>query len=287
MKMQKDGEEKLGSAHFALYKQENTAVSGLVKNKVAIPGFEDMVTDSTGTVYICGGNSDRYLTPGATGSVYFLEEIQAPFNYKQMTDDIIFRLSPVGVPSIISDQGDGRLIETADCYIYTLSVPNEKEDPNLKTLTVEKKVEGIFGNKGREFNFTLKLSDVPNGANIKWAKNGERQSDPTINTTMTIPFTMKHNDKIEVALPVGVSVTLTEENEEYAPTIRLGEETVNSNTTTFVFADSQSVTVTNRLDGIIATGILSSFGTALILFFTPMLPIGVILIGKRKRRHSA
>ncbi|MDD7516712.1 hypothetical protein [Ruminococcus flavefaciens] len=103
--MKTDGNESfimLDGAHFALYKQANTTISGLVKNKEPMSGFEDMVTVD-GIVDVCGGNSGRVINPGVNGSVYFLTEINTPFGYKKLSDDIIFRISPIGVPLLISD----------------------------------------------------------------------------------------------------------------------------------------------------------------------------------------
>ena len=113
----------LDSAHFALYKQTNTSIGGYEKNRDPLTGFEDMVTVN-GELYICGGDSGRSINPGSRGSVYFLTETQAPLNYTKLNDDIVFRISPIGVPSLISDSYQGQLVETEDSYIYTLSVPN-------------------------------------------------------------------------------------------------------------------------------------------------------------------
>ena len=127
----------LDNAHFALYKQTNTTIGGYEKNRDPLTGFEDMVTVD-GELYICGGDSGRSLNPGSRGSVYFLTETQAPLNYTKLNDDIVFRVSPIGVPSMISDSYQGHLVETDDSYIYTLSVPNEKKAPENKLLTIKK-----------------------------------------------------------------------------------------------------------------------------------------------------
>ena len=86
----------LDNAHFALYKQTNTTIGGYEKNRDPLTGFEDMVTDTNGELYICGGDSGRSINPGANGSNgLFLTEIQAPLNYTKLEDDIIFRVSPL------------------------------------------------------------------------------------------------------------------------------------------------------------------------------------------------
>lgn len=150
---------KLGAAHFALYKQQNTTISGYVKNKEPMPDFEDMVTDN-GEVDVCGGKSGRSINPGPNGTVFFLTETKAPFNYSKLEEDIVFRISAVGVPTLISDACNGSLVETEDSFIYTLSVPNTKKNDALSVLTIRKKVAGSFGNKDKRFSFNVSVDGV-------------------------------------------------------------------------------------------------------------------------------
>lgn len=91
---------KLGAAHFALYKQANTTISGYVKNREPMTGFEALATVN-GEVNVCGGNSGRVINPSEKGSVYFLTETEAPLNYHKLKEDIVFRISPLGVPTMI------------------------------------------------------------------------------------------------------------------------------------------------------------------------------------------
>ena len=274
---------KLGAAHFALYKQANTTISGYVKNRDPMTGFEDLATEN-GEVDICGGNSGRVINPGEKGSVYFLTETKAPFNYTKLDDDIVFRISAIGVPSLISDSYHGELYEAEDSYIYTLSVPNVKKNAALETLTIEKKVEGAFGNKDKAFGFTIAVDGAENEDGLIWAKNGEEQS-PMTKTGGT--FTLKHDDSVEIVLPVNVTVTVSEDNEEYKTTFRLDNEAAESVTSKeFTFTGSMKLVVTNTLDGEIATGISSSLPRAISLVFVPMLPIGMILYFKRKRKWA-
>ena len=279
-----DPELRLGSAHFALYKQSNTTISGYVKNKDPMTGFEDLVTVN-GEVDICGGNSGRVINPGAKGSVYFLTEKKAPFNYKPLENDIVFRISPLGVPSLISTDYDETIENMGDYYVYTISVPNEKKDTQLELLTIEKRVGGSFGDKSKEFEFTLTVTGAGEGDGFIWAKNGEQQLADMDRTGGT--FTMRHNDKIEIALPKGVEVTLTEDSGEYTVSMSLdGDGTVSGSTAEFSFTGSRTVVVTNTLNGVIPTGIASAAAKALMLTFLPAIPIGCILYSKRRRRRS-
>lgn len=278
-----DSSVKLGAAHFALYKQQNTTVSGYVKNKDPMTGFEDLVTVN-GEVDICGGKSGRSISPGAEGSVYFLTETQAPFNYKKLDEDIIFRISPIGVPSMISDAYNGTLVETDEGYIYTLSVPNKKKDKEIELLTVTKKVTGSFGNKSKEFSFKLVVSGAEEDEEFVWAKNGEEQT-PMSSTGGS--FTLKHNDKVEISLPKNVTVTLAEEESAYETTIKVGSgEAQETSRVSFLFEGSESIVVTNRLSGIIATGTASNASGAVAAVLLPILPIGGAIWFRRRRKHE-
>ena len=139
-----DQNNKLGAAHFALYKQTKNAIGGYTKNAYPMSGFEDIVTIN-GEATVCGGDSGRIIKPGPDGTVFYLTETQAPPNYSRMTKDIIFKLSPTGVPSLV-DAGDsrGKLVETADSYIYRLSVPNTKLRNGKALLSVTKTVIGVW-----------------------------------------------------------------------------------------------------------------------------------------------
>lgn len=278
-----DSDIKLGAAHFALYKQVPTTISGYVKNKDPMTGFEDMATEN-GEVNICGGNSGRSIDPGANGSVYFLTETKAPFNYTKLDDDIIFRISAMGVPSLISDSYHGLLVETEESYIYTLSVPNVKEDENLEFLTIEKKVGGAYGNRSKEFTFTVTVDGSDESEGYIWAKNGEEQ---TKMQKTGCKFTMKHNDRVEIALPKDVSVTVSEKNEHYASTFKLGDSDPQStDNVSFVFDGETHLLVTNTLDGAIATGIAGTLGRSLLLVILPTIPLGMVFCLKRRKRSA-
>ena len=273
----------LESAHFALYKQTNTSIGGLEKNRDPMTGFEDMVTEN-GVVYICGGNSGRTLNPGEKGSVFFLTETQAPINYTKLEDDILFRISPLGVPSIVSDSYSGQLIETEDSYIYTLSVPNERKNAEMRVLTVEKRVEGSGGEPDRDFNFTISISGAEEGdEGFEWYKNGSVQTAmPRTGTA----FTLKHGEKAEIALPKDVSVTISEESGEYIATFKLNDgepERLNSKSVTL--EDDASLLVTNTLDIVIPTGVNVSMLLCLLPVLGAAAFIIVMILKKRLNKY--
>ena len=275
-----DSEVKLSGAHFALYKQANRTISGYVKNKDPMTGFEDMKTVD-GEVEICGGNSGRVINPGAKGSVYFLTELVAPIKYTKLNEDVIFRISPLGVPSLISNAYNGSLVETDDSYIYTLSVPNV-QDRSSVLLTIEKHVNGSAGSRIKDFTFTLTVSGAAADAEYAWSKNDDPQTAPlTPNST----FTMRHGDKVMIGLPPGSNVTVSEENGEYDTTFKLSAASAEKvNTVSFTLTGPETLIVTNTLQGTVPTGITNTFAVSLMLAVMPLLPIGyVTYIRKRKK----
>lgn len=244
----------LDNAHFALYKQTNTAIGGYEKNRDPLTGFEDMVT-SNGELYICGGDSGRTLNPGSRGSVYFLTETQAPLNYTKLENDIVFRISPLGVPSLISDSYQGKLVETEDSYIYTLSVPNEKEAPGSKLLTVKKIVSGSAGDYNREFTFTLTVNSADPTDGFDWMKNTVTQNTQ-LHSGDT--FTLKHGDEVVIAVPAKVNLTVSEQSQEYTASFKLDDgQSQAVNTMTFSLTDDATLEVTNTLGMVVPTGVMN------------------------------
>jgi hypothetical protein len=213
-----------------------------------------MVT-SNGELYICGGNSGRTLNPGSRGSVYFLTETQAPLTYAKLDEDIIFRISPLGVPSLITDNYNGQLVETEDSYIYTLSVPNEKEAPGSKLLTVKKIVSGSAGDYSREFTFTLTVDSAEPTDGFEWMKNTVTQNTQ-LHSGDT--FTLKHGDEVVIAVPAEVDLTVSEQNQEYTASFKLDDgQSQAVNTMTFSLTDDATLEVTNTLGMVVPTGVMN------------------------------
>ena len=275
---------QLDSAHFALYKQANTTISGYVKNKDPMTGFEDMVTVN-GAVYICGGDSGRVINPGVNGAVYFLTETQAPFGYLTPgeDEDIVFRISPLGIPSMIS--GTGELEETEDGFVFTISAPNEEDTTVGNVLTIEKKVEGAFGNRAKEFTFTVTFSGGTGTEKFAWAKNGDKQDDmPYEGAT----FTLKHGDKATIVLPDGITATVTEDSGGYTSTFKLGDGVAQTcDYMVFPVSGNMTLTVTNRLDGVVPTGVFTHPARTALLVVIPLIVIAGVLLIKRKKTECA
>ena len=270
----------LDNAHFALYKQTNTAIGGYEKNRDPLTGFEDMVT-SNGELYICGGNSGRTLNPGSRGSVYFLTETQAPLNYTKLDEDIVFRISAIGVPSLISDSYNGQLIETEDSYIYTLSVPNVKKQQDYKLLTIRKTVSGDLGDPVKEFNFTFNVASADPTDVFEWTKNGVQQNT-SLHSVDT--FTMKHGDEVVIAVPADANLTISEDNLDYYTTFQLNDgEPQHKDMMAFELTDDATLEVVNKLDGIVPTGVMNNI---ILPILSAGLTMALVTFIMRKKRKS-
>ncbi len=286
--MKKDNQNAdlmLQGAHFSLYKQANTSISGYVKNKSPMTGFEDFSTNGEGEVVVTGEDSGRAMTPGEKGSVYFLTEISAPSGYAKLEDDIIFRLSPLGQPTLIQgvggDEDIDQIVELEDCYVYTLSVPNEKTAVNL---TVTKKVEGSLGDKSKEFTFTLTVADASEIDEYEWSKNGEEQAEKLKSGDT---FTLRHKDSVTIALPPGVDITIAEDNpasQGYEAKFKLGDEAATTgNSKTFQLTDDTSLIVTNTRGSIVPSGVIMKVFPVVAVGLIVVIVLGVLIFRSKRR----
>lgn len=259
-------------AHFALHKEINSAV-GLIKNKNPMSGYEDLVTDADGII----PKIDNTLPAGK----YYLVETTPPVGYEKLENDIVFTISDRGIVTMANTAQ--RELLTEENGEYTITVPNVRAVSNTQ-LTINKYIGGAFGDKGRDFTFTLSVDGADADTEFTWSKNGTAQST-ALKTGGT--FTMKHGDEVAISLPMGVDITITEDNGEYSTKFKLGDADAETTATkTFVLSEETTLVVTNSLDGVIATGIASTVSASMMLFLLPILPIGWILYGRRKRRAA-
>ena len=101
-------------------------------------------------------------------------------------------------------------------------------------------------------------------------------------------FTLRHGDVVTIMLPVGAEITVAEANEGYTTSFKLNNESpVTAAATTFEFTDDSELLVTNRLDGLITAGVISTVGRAITLIFVPATAIGVVLYTRRRKEEQA
>ncbi len=280
-----DSEELLTGAHFALYKQAKTTISGYVKNKDPMTGFEDLVTVN-GEVEVCGEQSGRVIRLGDTDSVYFLTETQAPPNYAKMDKDIMFKISPSGRPSLIENEYSGQLVETDDSFIYTLSVPNIEESDDIKVLSITKNVSGNMGDKTKDFEFTFVVPEGDSNTEYDWYVNGILQTDKIKSNEK---FSLSHGENVIIMVPAGTKVTISENSENYTSSFILDTETEaeKTNSKTFTVTDSTYLTVTNTLEAIIPTGIWNATKIMIISGLCLIIILITMIIRSRRLKKYA
>ena len=140
-------------------------------------------------------------------------------------------------------------------------------------LTVTKSVKGTFGNKTQDFTFTLTVQGAD--ASEEYTIKNQQGQSTTIRSGGT--FTLKDGETVTITLPKYVSITVTEDSQDYVATFQLGsgaEEKGNSKT--FELTGDNTLKVVNRRNVLIATGVDAHM--ALAAFFFVMALAGSALI---------
>ncbi|MCR4838186.1 MAG: hypothetical protein K5897_04550 [Eubacterium sp.] len=270
-----DGELQLPEAHFALYKGRVGGKGTIVKDYVPMTGYGDLVTGN-GII----SEINRELAAGT----YYLTETAPPEGYIGLSNDVVFEISSMGGIQLVSAPvGSGVQIvstETEETIKYTLMIPNVKVGAGDASLTITKTVTGSMGNKTKDFTFTFTKTGAAATDEFTWSKNGVEQTTKLLSGGT---FTMSHDDEVVITVPKDAEVTITEANEGYNTTFKLGDATAEEVATkTFTVSDDITLAVTNTLNAAIPTGVWMSFGTLLLL--GGLCLIGIFCITSRKRR---
>ena len=277
LKIDANSKKGISGAHFALYKGASTSDQQIVKDYFPMEGYEDLVSGDDGVI----PKIDKTLTAGT----YYLTEKTAPENYDALDKDIVFTISSLGTVTmndpeqaswLRTDNSDGKI----SCII---SAPNSKGE-TFAELTVTKKVTGLFVNKNKEFRFKLDIEGAAAADSFEWSKNGTSQSEPLSSGDT---FRLKHGDRVTITLPTDVNITVTEQNEDYDTTFKLGSaDAENTNSKTFKLSEGTTLAVTNEKNGILPTGAdVSDIVTVSLLVGT--IAYGAVILKLRKRRKSA
>ena len=270
--------EPLARAEFDLYRGTKQPDGSYLQNYYPLSGYEALVSGTDGVI----PKIDETLPAGR----YFLREKRAPNGYERFEDAVEFNISELGevelinVPrgvSLVSDTSqDGRVI-------VRIKAGNTRKDAQVADLTVMKKVEGVFGDRSRRFEFTL---EVENAADeyFTWTLNDVTQESISSGDK----FTLAHGDTAVFILPLECDVTITETENDHTVSMELdGTEQGNINSISFTFSAASELLVTNTRSGVLPTGISGTLCKALLLFAMPMIPIGLILYSKRKRKRTS
>lgn len=269
----------LPGAKFALYKGIVNG-TGYIKDYIPMEGYDTdvLISGENGVIPLI----DNTLPAGR----YYLTEKQAPQNFAGIGEDLVFDITAEGEVVLVSAPASVRLLtnnETEGLTKYCFKINNSRAaDPNAD-LTVTKIVTGSFGNKAKDFTFTLTVDGAGAEDTFAWSKCGESQTALQSGGT----FTMQHNDIVVISLPKDTEITLTEDNENYLTTFRFSDgEAEECASRQFVLTGPADLTVTNTRSGIIPTGIAGSAVVSVLLFIIPLLPITCILYNRKRRRYK-
>lgn len=183
----------------------------------------------------------------------------------------------------------------------TVEFTNTYSVPNLKSMTIKKVVTGAFGERTKEFNFSVKLENTTNPALLNGVEfTGVSDTDTKDN------FKLMHGQQVELKdIPIDTIITVTEKDANDYKTSATGHKNSikNSGERTFTYKveeeggvavlkslgeDSEgfngsAITVENNFDGTPDTGVLLDTLPYLILLAVAV--AGGVLVVARKRKH--
>ena len=186
----------------------------------------------------------------------------------------------------------GTLQQTSNTVDFT----NTYNVPNLKSMTIKKVVTGAFGERTKEFAFSVTMTN----------DKGLDTSGVTHSVTDLTNFKLRHGDSVTLGeIPIGTTITVTESNAKDYKTSATGHKNSikNSGERTFTYkvveeggvavlkslgTDSEgfegtAITVTNDFDGNPDTGVLLDTLPYLILLAVAV--AGGVLVVVRKHKH--
>ena len=267
----------LEGAHFALYKQKLAANGQLVKDFAPLEGYEDIVSLADGEL----PGINETLPKG----VYYLTEKQAPLTYVMLDEDLCFEIDDLGYIRKIS--GPGTLTHTEQQsgsmnVYYTINVENEQ----LITdgVLIRKIVEGDMANQYEDFVFTV--VQAPQGQTFVWKKNGvEQPTQIGIGDT----FTLRHGEYVQIFIPEGTLLRISEANDTYQTTWKLNGETLTADQSNTVgFSDVGVLEVTNTRTSVAPTGFrMPVTAFAVVLIFGIAFCIVLHVQKKRENREKS
>ena len=234
--------EKLAGKEFISYTESGTTNNNNIK-------YEDVdwkvEHDDEGNQYITASYVvDKIALPSNTIKRYTVQE---DTDKAQVTG---YTLSVAG-----NDQ-DVSLTKTENEKTVTIT---NTYTPNTTTVTVSKTVTGTLGDKTKEFNFTLNVTDTNNnavtGMQYQKGSNEELTEMKITADTSGFEFTLKDGESITFhKIPVGATVTVTEEdysNQKYTTIYQVDNEdrktgrtattTATTNGNTIAFTNSKEI----------------------------------------------
>ncbi len=179
-----------------------------------------------------------------------------------------------GVPDPLKTDLEDRDLTNLFSGTVTVRVTNVRKIVNV---TIEKKVTGNLGDHTKQFAFEVQ-SSLPMEAGANYTLSVDK---------LIATFSLAHNKKVTLRVPVGATLTITEILEESSgyetPDITVGGKAVEEG---YLVTDvnTQTITVTNRKDVVIDTGIVLDALPYVVLL--GIVAVGAILLLRRRRRRE-
>ena len=186
--------------------------------------------------------------------------------------------------------------------VTTVEFTNAYTTPKLPSMTIQKLVTGAFGERTKEFAFSVTLHN----AKPALLNDVSYTNQNGVNVANLNSFTMKHGQQVELKdIPFGTTITVTESDADDYKTSATGhsKSIKNSGERTFTYTvmeeggvavlksvggdskpfDGSAITVENNFDGTPDTGVLLDTLPYLILLAVAV--AGGVLVVVRKRKH--
>lgn len=196
----------------------------------------------------------------------------------------------------VKSTGDGKVAKvTPKIDGNTVEFTNTYNVPNLNSMTIKKVVTGAFGERTKDFTFSVKLD------NDKRLDVIHSFSNPATTGALN-SFILKHGEYVTLwSIPIDTTITITESNANDYDTKATNYDKANDKT--FVYkvmnengkavlkstganaaeVKDNAITVTNDFDGTPDTGVLLDTLPYLILLAVAV--AGGVLVVVRKRKH--
>ena len=274
----------LAGAHFELYRQVYSSITGYVKSTTPMAGFEDIVTDRNGILHIANADGSM-LKPG----VYYLTEKTAPLTYVKSTEDVVITISDKGVVTIVGFAGVTLTTDDGtDLYKYTINYPNESDGSN--TLKIVKKVAGNFGNRTDRFDVTVLLTDLLDNplvdTDLNMIVNGADPVPVSTDSDGKISFEIGHDDLVSIiGLPDDTKFTVTEDSGKYTPEFFVDDVSQGDTSASGTIPANKNVRIVNTYEGVIPTGVSNACGAVAVAFTIAVAGFAVMIAVIRRRRQ--
>ena len=259
------------------------------KNVTWTKGTEhDAVRDTTHKFTLKGGESIIFSGINVNDNVTVAEKDYTSEHYTTTVNGEERREKTIDSATLKYNQTTGT----------TVHFVNEYTTPKLDSMTIQKKVTGAFGERTKEFAFSVTLT--------KDGKTAIGVNHSTVNGTGLSSFKLKHGQQVELnEIPIDTIITITETDANEYKTSATGhsKSVTGSSARTFTYKvvdeggkavlkslgddskpfDGTAITVTNDFDGNPDTGVLLDTLPYLILLAVAV--AGGVLVVVRKHKH--